>query len=75
MHRGHTGRRVFIEVEPDGGDCGVVVVADGGPGIAIGDRAHVFERFARLDDRTRPDGGTGLGLSIVASIADRNGVA
>ena len=70
----HAARRVSVSVEPDGGDRWMVVVADDGPGIAIGDRAQVFERFARLDhDRARTDGGTGLGLSIVASIADRNG--
>lgn len=53
-----------------------VIIADDGPGIAVEDRATVFERFGRIDtDRARSAGGTGLGLSIVASIAERNGGA
>jgi signal transduction histidine kinase len=46
-------------------------VDDDGPGIAIEDRARVFERFVRLDDaRARDDGGIGLGLAIVRKIVD-----
>jgi signal transduction histidine kinase len=46
-----------------------IVVDDDGPGIPVGERARVFERFARLaDDRGRDSGGAGLGLAILAEI-------
>ena len=49
---------------------GVVIdVIDRGPGIAVGDRERVFDRFARGNNPAHtgqiPTGGTGLGLSIV----------
>jgi signal transduction histidine kinase len=48
-----------------------LVVADDGPGITVGDRPRVFERFTRLDDaRTRSTGGSGLGLAIAKDIVD-----
>ncbi|HET6167570.1 MAG TPA: HAMP domain-containing sensor histidine kinase [Marmoricola sp.] len=63
---------------PEGGvvtvtlDRGTLVVADEGPGIALEDLPHVFERFYRsAESRGMP--GSGLGLSIVRSIAERHG--
>lgn len=51
-----------------------VTVADDGPGIAVADRARVFERFVRLEeDRSRAAGGSGLGLAIVAEIVVAHG--
>ncbi|ABW16452.1 integral membrane sensor signal transduction histidine kinase [Parafrankia sp. EAN1pec] len=51
-------------------------VADSRPGVAPGDRARVFERFAR-GAYTRPaspaGGGAGLGLAIVRAIATAHG--
>ena len=48
-----------------------VTVEDDGPGIPPEERAHVFERFSRLDDaRARDDGGAGLGLAIVKAIVE-----
>lgn len=42
-------------------------VDDDGPGVPLGDRARIFERFTRLDDaRSRDRGGAGLGLAVVA---------
>jgi signal transduction histidine kinase len=49
-------------------------VADHGPGIPMGERDRVFDRFWRADDaRTRANGaGSGLGLAIVRQIAERH---
>ena len=50
------------------------LVEDDGPGIAAGERAHVFDRFYRTDSaRDRDSGGTGLGLAIVRAIAQAHG--
>ena len=43
-------------------------VADTGPGIPETERAHVLERFVRLET-SRHSVGTGLGLSLVAAVA------
>jgi two-component system sensor histidine kinase MprB len=63
---------------PEGGvvtvtlDRGTLTVSDEGPGIALEDLPHVFERFYRsAESRGMP--GSGLGLSIVRSIAERHG--
>lgn len=51
---------------------GIVTVTDQGPGIAVEDLPHVFERFYRSREaRTLP--GSGLGLSIVRRAAERHG--
>ena len=49
------------------GENVVVEVSDYGGGIGENDRAHVLNRFVRLDEsRSKP--GNGLGLSLVASV-------
>ena len=47
----------------------VIHVIDHGPGIPVGLRSKIFERFYRTDkSRARETGGSGLGLAIVAGI-------
>ena len=47
-------------------------VRDRGPGIALEDRPHVFERFYRAESaRSKP--GSGLGLAMVKQIVDVHG--
>lgn len=61
-----TARRVEGEI--------ITSFADNGPGIPLGDQAHIFERFYRVHkDRSRDAGGTGLGLSIVKSVVEAHG--
>jgi len=51
---------------------GSVTVSDSGPGIALEDRPHVFDRFWRsASARGLP--GSGLGLSIVAQVVNELG--
>jgi signal transduction histidine kinase len=46
-----------------------LTVSDDGPGIAVADRARIFERFSTLEDARSPGrGGAGLGLSIASAI-------
>jgi signal transduction histidine kinase len=57
--------KVAVEDRPSGV---ALSVADSGPGIPAEDRAHVVERFVRLE-ASRNSPGTGLGLSLVAAVA------
>ncbi|WIM95684.1 HAMP domain-containing sensor histidine kinase [Actinoplanes oblitus] len=64
---------VTLRLYAEGEDHAVVEVADTGPGLTPEQRAHVFERFYRVDGaRTRNTDraatGTGLGLAIVAAL-------
>jgi two-component system sensor histidine kinase MtrB len=58
----HSGRAVTVRIGQRGA-CGVVCVADGGPGIAPEHQPHVFERFYKTDS-SRAGAGSGLGLAI-----------
>ncbi len=60
---------VTVRCRPDG-EQGVLEIEDSGPGIAPHQRAKVFERFVRLDDKST---GSGLGLAIVRDIALAHG--
>lgn len=51
-----------------------VRVADQGPGVPEEHRAHLFDRFYRVEaSRNRDSGGAGLGLAICKAIADAHG--
>ncbi|MFF0224794.1 sensor histidine kinase [Streptomyces sp. NPDC004629] len=67
-----------VKFSPDGGtvdvalDRGVLTVRDHGPGIAVEELPHVFDRFWRSPSaRALP--GSGLGLSIVARTVQQSG--
>ena len=67
------GTPVDVDVRRDGTDA-LLTVADQGPGIPPGERAHIFEPFHRADpSRARATGGVGLGLAIVSAIATAHG--
>jgi two-component system, OmpR family, sensor kinase len=66
------GGRVDVAIDDDAGRA-VLTVADTGPGIAVGDRERVFDRFHRGPNAGPEQTGSGLGLSIVRRIADAHG--
>jgi len=69
----HATSTVTVRLVEDD-DSVLLEVSDDGPGIAVHDRARVFERFVRLDDaRARDEGGSGLGLALVRKIVDTSG--
>lgn len=54
-------------------DTVTLTVADHGEGIPVADRAHIFERFYRVDtSRSNKIEGSGLGLAIVAQLVQLN---
>lgn len=72
-----------IKYSPVGGRVRVIIqnraggptleVTDTGPGIAIEHRAHIFDRFYRVDKaRSREMGGAGLGLAIARWAVEAN---
>jgi signal transduction histidine kinase len=73
----HAASRVELRVTIGGevgGELVLLDVMDDGPGIPVGERDLVFERFYRGDpSRTRGRSGTGLGLAIARSLAERAG--
>ncbi|HTX89751.1 MAG TPA: ATP-binding protein [Anaerolineales bacterium] len=50
-----------------------VSVSDQGTGIPLEERANVFRRFIRLDEKDKAQYGIGLGLSVVKSIVEGHG--
>ncbi len=70
----HASSAVEVTVGSAADGAAVVTVRDDGPGIPVGERQRVFERFSRLQDaRDRGSGGTGLGLAIVREIVLQQG--
>ncbi len=64
------GGSVTVRMRRDG-EHALLEVEDTGPGIAPGERAHVFERFYRILGSNVQ--GSGLGLAIVREIAQQHG--
>jgi signal transduction histidine kinase len=69
----HANGRIRFTLEQTSGRLRISV-EDDGPGIPVGDRIRVFERFVRLDAARSGDaGGSGLGLAIVAEVVRAHG--
>jgi signal transduction histidine kinase len=69
----HAARRVEFAVSRQ--EEGVLIsITDDGPGVPVGERERIFERFVRLDSaRAHHEAGAGLGLSIVREIVRAHG--
>jgi signal transduction histidine kinase len=65
------GKPVTVRVEASGPDA-LVVVKDGGMGIALADQDRIFGQFERTDD-ARKIAGLGLGLFITRHIVRAHG--
>ena len=64
------GTKVVISAEPRA-DAVELVVTDDGPGIPADHRAHVFDRFYRVDGAMAS--GSGLGLAIARELSELMG--
>lgn len=65
--------RIIKIPNPDGATQVVLELEDNGPGIAIEEREHVFQRFYRILGNQAS--GSGLGLAIVREIAQQHGAS
>ncbi|MCA1325283.1 sensor histidine kinase [Herbaspirillum sp. alder98] len=68
-HDGNGSVTVRARVD-EGGGLAILEIEDNGPGIALAERQHVFERFYRV--LGTPSTGSGLGLAIVREIAQQH---
>jgi signal transduction histidine kinase len=67
------GDRVILSASAEDGRL-TIAVEDDGPGIPLGERESVFDRFHRVGQaRDRASGSSGLGLSIAKSIVEAHG--
>src|SRR5262245_52648040 len=67
---GADGGRISCVLERAGNNA-ILQVQDNGPGIPIGMRERIFERFIQVEDKaTRRHGGAGLGLAIVKEFVE-----
>ena len=66
------GTVIQLMVGPSRRGGAILSVTDDGPGVDVGDRERILERFVRLEE-SRSTPGSGLGLSLVAAIARAHG--
>lgn len=66
-----SGSEIRVELVQDA-DGPSVAVVDAGPGVAVGDRERIFERFERSGDASS-SAGFGLGLAIGRELAQQMG--
>jgi two-component system, OmpR family, phosphate regulon sensor histidine kinase PhoR len=50
-----------------------ISISDRGPGISSEDKANIFRRFIRRDEKDKAQYGIGLGLSVVKTIVESHG--
>lgn len=72
-----------IKYSPKGGEIRIegqvlpsqvmVCISDQGPGIAVGDIPHVFDRFYRATDASKTTKGAGLGLYLTRAVIKAHG--
>jgi PAS domain S-box-containing protein len=68
-----SGAPIEIALSRDGEHV-VTTVSDAGPGVPVGDRERIFDKFTRLGDHlTRPQQGVGLGLFIARRSLEQMG--
>ena len=67
IRHARSGGALRLEVTPDG----TVAVSDNGPGIAPGDQARIFDRFAQGSGGTAQ--GFGLGLALARWVVEQQG--
>lgn len=70
---GHRPGHLTVRVTGGNGSVPCLAVEDDGPGIPVGERERVLERFYRIPGT--PGHGAGLGLAIVQQIAARHGAS
>ncbi|QBK05629.1 two-component sensor histidine kinase [Hylemonella gracilis] len=68
------GGRVDVATETDKGQASLTVT-DSGPGIPLGERQRVFDRFYRGHSEATHSVGSGLGLAIVKAVAEQHGAS
>ncbi|MGN6514225.1 MAG: ATP-binding protein [Rhizomicrobium sp.] len=67
------GTRIEVRLHANG-RAPVLEIADNGPGVPVGERQMILDRFYR-GEASRSTAGNGLGLSLVAAVAGLHGAS